>query len=81
MKKTMENEQKNNPQQNQESQDQNQENQNQQSQSKQQQGNQYAGTTQGGQGAPAKDGVQSSDGRNTTIDSGDEHSIAAREDS
>lgn len=76
MKKTMENEQKNNPQENQENKDQNQK-----SQNKNQEKSQYAGTTQGGQGAPAKDGVQSSDGRNTTIDSDDEHSIAAREDS
>ncbi|CAN5919859.1 hypothetical protein BH24BAC1_BH24BAC1_25310 [soil metagenome] len=75
----MEQEQKNNPQQNQENQ-QNQ-NQNQEAQKQGQQESQYAGTTQGGQGAPASDGVESSDGRNTTIDGSEEHSIAGREDS
>ena len=75
----MEQEQKDNPQQNQENQKK--ENQNQGSQQQDQERSQYAGTTQGGQGAPASDGVKSSDGRNTTIDGNDEHSIAGREDS
>lgn len=75
----MEKEQKNNSEQDQENQKN--QNQNQGSQKQGQQGSQYAGTTQGGQGAPAQDGVKSSDGRNTTIDAGDEHSIAGREDS
>jgi hypothetical protein len=78
----MEREQKNNPQQNQENQDQENKKQKQnQIQDQNQPNTPYAGTTQGGQGAPAKDGAESSEGRNTTIDSGDERSIAGREDS
>lgn len=79
----MENEKKDNSQQDQKEQNQNQQNKEEQNQdqSKVKPNSQYAGTTQGGQGAPAQDGVKSSDGRNTTIDTGDEHSIAGRQDS
>jgi hypothetical protein len=74
----MEREQKDNPQESQKEESQQQQP---QDKNKSQQESHYAGTTQGGQGAPSQDGVESSDGRNTTIDSEDEHSIAGREDS